>query len=75
MVGGDSVVSSARDDGSTAFAQRSSFTKQKGLAAPNGISFASVASPKMYLRHVDGVLRLDKVTAESDRASATFLVS
>jgi GH43 family beta-xylosidase len=75
VVGRDSTVSVAKDDGSAAFAQRSSFIKQHGLADPNAVSFASAASPASYLRHVDGVLRLESVSSPADRASATFLVS
>jgi GH43 family beta-xylosidase len=73
VAGSDSKVIVARDDGSTAFAQRSSFTKQKGLADPKGVSFASSAAT--YLRHVDGILLVGGVTSGADRASATFVVS
>ena len=75
VVGGDSMVTVAPDDGSTAFARRSSFSRQKGLADAQGVSFASAASPAKYLRHVDGVLRLGGVNSGADRASATFVVS
>jgi hypothetical protein len=75
VVGGDSTVLVARDDGGNAFAQRSSFTRQRGLSDPKGVSFTSVASPASYLRHVDGVLRLGSVNTAEDRASATFVAS
>lgn len=75
VVGSDSVVTLARDDGSAEFDQRSSFTKHKGLADRKGVSFASGGSPATYLRHVNGVLRLDSVRSGADRASATFLLS
>lgn len=70
-----SVVTVARDDGSAGFARRSGFTRQKGLADPRGVSFASTASPTKYLRHVNGRLRLASVNSDADRASATFIVS
>jgi hypothetical protein len=75
VVGGDSTVIVARDDSSNTFAQRSSFTRQQGLSDLKGVSFASVASPASYLRHVDGVLRLGSAKTPEDRASATFVVS
>jgi GH43 family beta-xylosidase len=75
VVGSDSAVTLERDDGSKAFAQRSSFIKHQGLAAPEGVSFASPASPAGYLRNVDGELRLRSVRSPADRASATFLAS
>lgn len=51
------------------------FIKQPGLADPQAISFASATSPASYLRHVNGVLRVEKVTSSADRASATFQLS
>jgi GH43 family beta-xylosidase len=75
VVGSDSRVIVARDDGSNEFAQRSSFTKQKGLMDPKGVSFTSAASPSSYLRHANGVLRVEGVTSRTERASATFFVS
>lgn len=75
VVGSDSTVILARDDGSNTFAQRSSFTKQHGLADPKGVSFASAALPASYLRHVNGVVRLGSVTSAADRLSATFVAS
>jgi GH43 family beta-xylosidase len=75
VIGSDSVATVERDDGSAAFAQRSGFSRQKGIADPKGVSFASVASPASYLRHVNGVLRLASANSDSDRASATFVVS
>jgi GH43 family beta-xylosidase len=75
VVGKDSVLTLARDDGSADFAQRSTFTKQKGLADPKGVSFASATSPASYLRHTKGVLRLDRTSSDAERASATFLIS
>ncbi|HEY5758254.1 MAG TPA: family 43 glycosylhydrolase, partial [Steroidobacter sp.] len=75
VVGSDSTVMLARDDGSNGFAQRSSFTKQPGLADPKGVSFASAASPASYLRHVSGVVRLASLSSAADRASATFVAS
>jgi GH43 family beta-xylosidase len=74
VVGNDSTIVVARDDGSAEFAQRSSFNKQKGLVDPKGVSF-SAASPTSYLRHVNGVLRVGSVASNADRASATFFVS
>ncbi len=65
----------ARDDGSNAFAQRSSFSKQQGLADPKGVSFASAALPASFLRHVNGVVRLGSVSSAADRVSATFVAS
>jgi hypothetical protein len=70
VVRADSTVSIARDGGAEL-----SFIKQKGLADPKGVSFASAAAPASYLRHVNGVLRVEKVTSSADRASATFFVS
>lgn len=75
VVGSDSTVILARDDGSNTFAQRSSFTKQQGLADPKGVSFASADLPASYLRHVNGVVRLGSVTSTADRLSATFVAS
>ncbi|GFE80076.1 hypothetical protein GCM10011487_20760 [Steroidobacter agaridevorans] len=75
VVGSDSTVTVARDDGSTAFAQRSSFIKQPGLADAKGVSFASSASPASYLRNNNGALRLGGVNSAADRASATFVSS
>jgi GH43 family beta-xylosidase len=75
VVGGDSIATVARDDGSKEFAQRSTFTRQKGLVDPKGVSFASAAWPKSYLRYVNGGVRLDTVTSPDDRASATFIAS
>lgn len=75
IVGGDSTVTVARDDGSAEFARRSSFVKQPGLADPKAVSFASAASPKSYLRHVNGALRAENVTPGADRASASFQLS
>lgn len=75
VVGSDSTVTLARDDGSNAFAERSSFIKQPGLADANGVSFASVVSPASYLRNVNNVLRLGSVKSDADRASATFIAS
>jgi GH43 family beta-xylosidase len=75
VVGNDSALIVARDDGSAEFARRSSFSKQKGLLDPKGVSFASASSPASYLRHVNGVLRLGSTSSRADRASATFLVS
>ena len=75
VIGSDSTVTLARDDGSHAFAQRSSFTQQPGLADPKAVSFASSTSPTSYLRHVNGTLRLASVNSAADRASATFLAS
>lgn len=72
VVNADSTVTVARDDGSNGFAQRSSFVKQPGLADPKAVSFASLASPSRYLRHVNGVLRLAPVSSAADRAAATF---
>lgn len=74
VVGKDSTIVVARDDGSAEFAQRSSFNKQKGLTDPKGVSL-SAASPTSYLRHVNGVLRIGSVASSAERASATFLVS
>jgi GH43 family beta-xylosidase len=74
VVGSDLTVTVARDDGSNAFAKRSSFTKQQGLADTKGVSFASAASPASYLRNVNSVLRLGSVNS-ADRASATFVAS
>jgi GH43 family beta-xylosidase len=73
-VGADSTLVVARDDGSHAFAQRSSFTKGPGLADPRGVSFASVATPTSYLHHVNGVVRVGSVQP-ADRMSATFVAS
>ncbi len=75
FVRSDSTLILARDDGSNAFAQRSSFTRHPGLADPKGISFASSASPANYFRHVNGVVRLESVKSAADRASATFVAS
>jgi GH43 family beta-xylosidase len=75
VVSSDSTLTLARDDGSKAFAQRSSFIRQKGLADPKGVSFASATAPTSYLRHVNGALRVEKVKSSADRTSATFLVS
>ncbi|HEY0686608.1 MAG TPA: family 43 glycosylhydrolase [Steroidobacter sp.] len=75
VVGSDSTATLARDDGSKTFAQRSSFTKQRGLADSKGVSFASAASPASYLRNVNGELRLGSVSSAADRASATFVAS
>lgn len=75
VVGSDSTVTVARDDGSNAFARRSSFTKQQGLADKRGASFASVALPASYLRNVEGVLRVGRVNSAADRAAATFVAS
>jgi GH43 family beta-xylosidase len=75
VVGSDSTVILARDDGSNAFAERSSFTKQLGLADPKAVSFASAVSPASYLRHVNGVMRLGGVNSAPDRVSATFVAS
>jgi GH43 family beta-xylosidase len=75
VVGSDSTAMLARDDGSNAFAQRSSFTKQQGLADPKGVSFASASLPASYLRHVNGVVRLGSVSSTADRVSATFVAS
>ena len=75
VLGSDSTATVARDDGSNEFAQRSTFTKQKGLVDPKGVSFASATWPNSYLRRVDGVLRLDTVSSPKDRVSATFVVS
>lgn len=71
VVGRDSTVTVARKDGGAEL----SFIKQKGLADPKGLSFASAAAPASYLRHVNGVLRVEKVSSSADRASATFFVS
>ena len=70
VVGNDSTVIVARDDGSA-----SSFIKQKGLADAKGFSFASTGSPSRYLRNIDGMLRVETVKSAADRASATFLAS
>lgn len=75
VLGQDSKATVARDDGSNEFAQRSTFTKQKGLVEPQGVSFASAAWPKSYLRYIDGGLRLDTVASTEDRASATFILT
>lgn len=75
VVSSDSTVTLARDDDSNAFAQRSSFIRQKGLADPKGVSFASATAPTSYLRHVNGALRVEKVKSSADGTSATFLVS
>jgi GH43 family beta-xylosidase len=71
VVGRDSTVTVTRKDGGAEL----SFIKQKGLADPKGISFASATAPASYLRHLNGVLRVEKVTSSPDRASATFFVS
>jgi GH43 family beta-xylosidase len=75
VIGGDSTVTVAHDDGSKTFAQRSSFIRQPGLADAKGVSFASSASPTSYLRNVDNVLRLGSASSAADRASATFVAS
>lgn len=75
IVGNDSQVMLAPDDGSNAFAQRSSFTKQPGLADPNGVSFATTALPASYLRYINGVVRAGSVSSTADRVSATFITS
>ena len=75
VVGSDSTVTVAHDDGSAEFAQRSSFIKKAGLSDPKGISFAAARVPAGYLMHVNGALRLDVVMSSMERASATFLVS
>lgn len=75
VVGSDSTVAIARDDGSAAFAQRSSFIKQKGLADPKSVSFASAASPASYLRHVNGALRVGSARSDAERATASFVLS
>lgn len=75
VVGSDSSVIVARDDGSNAFAQRSSFSKQQGLSDLKGVSFAAIGSPASYLRHVNGVLGLGSANTSEDRASATFIAS
>ncbi|WP_129643155.1 family 43 glycosylhydrolase [Peristeroidobacter agariperforans] len=75
VVGSDSTVTLAHDDGSNAFARRSSFVKQQGLADPKGVSFASGASPATYLRNISGALRLGSVSSAADRVSATFVAS
>jgi hypothetical protein len=75
VVGSNSTVTLERDDGSKTFAQRSSFTRQQGLADPKGVSFASPASPASYLRNVNGELRVQSVSSPADRVSATFLAS
>lgn len=75
VVGSDLTVTLARDDGSNAFAQRSSFIKQPGLADAKGVSFASATSPASYVRPVNSGLRLGNVSSAADRASATFVAS
>jgi GH43 family beta-xylosidase len=75
VVGTDSALIVARDDGSAEFARRSSFSRKKGLVDPKGVSFASATAPASYLRHVNGVLHLGSASSRADRASATFLVS
>jgi len=75
VVGRESTVVVTRDDGSNAFAQRSSFTRELGLADPKGVSFASTAMPASYLQHVDGVLRVGRANSAADRMSATFVAS
>jgi GH43 family beta-xylosidase len=74
VVGGDSTLTVARDDGSREFAQRSSFLKQQGLADAKGVSFAA-ASSASYVRNVNNGLRLGTVSSAADRASATFVPS
>jgi hypothetical protein len=71
VVGSNSTITVARKDGGAEL----SFIKQKGLADPKGVSFASAAAPGSYLRHINGVLRVEKITSRADRASATFFVS
>lgn len=75
LVGRDSTVIVARDDGSNEFARRSSFTREQGLADPKGVSFAAAAMPASYLRHVDGVVSVRRASAAADRVSATFVAS
>jgi GH43 family beta-xylosidase len=60
--------------GRSASGQQSLFVKHAGLADKAGVSFTSVTTPDQYLLHVEGTLRLGRVSSAAQRAAATFLI-
>uniref|UniRef100_UPI00366F737D glycoside hydrolase family 43 protein n=1 Tax=Plantactinospora solaniradicis TaxID=1723736 RepID=UPI00366F737D len=71
----DYDLSLVQNDGSTQFAADATFRRVAGLADPSAASFQSVNFTDRYIRHSDYLLRLDPISADTDRADATFRVT
>jgi GH43 family beta-xylosidase len=71
----DGALVVAANDGTTAFARRSSFQQVAGLADPRGVSFATLGTAGEYVGHANGVARVSSARTGAERASATFVMS
>ncbi|VUD67436.1 Extracellular exo-alpha-(1-_5)-L-arabinofuranosidase [Thalassocella blandensis] len=60
------------NDGSPLFAADATFNEVPGLADSAASSFQSYNFPDRYIRHRDGLLRIDTITSELARQDATF---
>lgn len=71
----NSVITTARNDGSDTFKADATFYIVPGLANGSWSSFRSYNFPDRYIRHLNSQLRIDPITTDLARQDATFKIT